>query len=540
MTRRATPGSRPSPLAILAAITLFQACAGTEEATTSTAPAGAAIAREAAPAVSRPRAAKPAAQPESAAPSAAGAAHAQASAGRDVSMTIQKDAGGGAVATLGTGGTPRMGSGPTLAARHDGPLSIVNLTDLDVQRFSGDFAQWHDSWAESSVLPVTFRWSSGLQGLGSARWEVSDELGRLVAEGDAGAPPAAGKARVFSIDFRDFVTSQARPLNYFVEVRTFDATGASEVGPASDTNVVTFIAPGPMTQFTDAGLHPELYSRMPIRIDLDTLEIEGEGFDEDPYLFIAAIYADGTTVVPYIDWATREAHFPDSDVRVETKGATHENVPGGDPGDVLGIPDETGRFETILRQIGTRLAGQLSADGEQMRRMREGTQVAIVVIGFEEDAQPSTELVDELRATFVTRLHEELTRIVLDLRVPADAEEGLTLPDLGDVTDELQQRLKDELRALAEAKGVAEVLELLMLPAWPMIFAVGGANADDYIGHGRANFSYEQILQAGAGGLPINLLLDQNCKCDKPRYLQNDRTETIAYRIRGSVRLLLE
>ena len=65
----------------------------------------------------------------------------------------------------------------------------------------------------------------------------------------------------------------------------------------------------------------------------------------------------------------------------------------------------------------------------------------------------------------------------------------------------------------------------------------GALNQDDYIGHGRAIFSYQQILDAGTRGIPFSMRLDQNCKCNKPWYIQKKRTEDIYYRIVGRIRL---
>lgn len=181
-----------------------------------------------------------------------------------------------------------------------------------------------------------------------------------------------------------------------------------------------------------------------------------------------------------------------------------------------------------------------------MKKLRENTQVGILVIGFEEDAVPSTEVVNESRAMFVTRLSEELNTIIQGVRVTLDKDEDLKLPKLEDAVADIRKKLKKELTDFAKAEGIEEVLSKLGIPAWPLVLKIPGVlNQDDYIGHGRSLFTYEQILEAGEQGLSFEIVLDQNWRPDDlskhPYYIQRkwkDR-ETIYYEIKGRIRLKL-
>lgn len=103
---------------------------------------------------------------------------------------------------------------------------------------------------------------------------------------------------------------------------------------------------------------------------------------------------------------------------------------------------------------------------------------------------------------------------------------------------DIQKKLKDELTDFAKDKGLKEILLRIGL-ALTWYSQPGALNRDDYIGHALALFSYQQILDAGKDGIPFKMILDQNCKCGKPWYIQRERTESIYYKIEGRIRLVL-
>lgn len=231
------------------------------------------------------------------------------------------------------------------------------IKNAEVQLLGGYSNKWSNVWKDSAPKQLTFRWRTEYANVGPAEWQVTTDPAKrnIIASGNAGRPPAKGKVSVFKIDFADKKIAgnvEQRPMTYYVRVVTYKAgrqAGASpkklkkQLGIPSPPVRVTLIGPGESTQFTLTGLHPELYNQMRISIDLETLKIKGTGYDEDPFLLIAVVYADGTTIVPFLDWTTidpntklpQEIHFPSSEVRIDSPTKTHENVPGGDPGDIL-------------------------------------------------------------------------------------------------------------------------------------------------------------------------------------------------------------
>ena len=443
---------------------------------------------------------------------------------------------------------------------------LVSLTNLDVMQFGGDFEQWGDSWADTTPTRLKFRWTTNYKKVGSATWQVRDASGNTVASGQAGKVPGPGQRyQTFYIDFASIVSGTSeRPLHYSVQLLTFeksretqaadsglltkktDDTGLS--GRATASNIVqrfgklsapvgvSIVAPGAGTQFTDTGLDPSLLESMRIRIDLEELDILGEGYDEDPYLMVAVVLADGTSIVPAVTGTPARVTFGGSSVRVLSKSKTHENVPGGDPGDEVAIPASTGQFEATIRPIGLALARSFGATEAQLQTLRENTDIAILVIGMEEDAIPSTEVINESRELFIRRLTEELNAIVQGISLPAAL--PLDFPDLNDVVAGLRGQLKDEITEFAKSEGIEELGTLLGIHAWPMLISLGAGNQDDYIGQDRVTFSYQQLLDAGTDGFAFELLLDQNCKCNKPWYIQNKRSEDIFYEIDGRIRRL--
>ncbi|MFK8031116.1 MAG: hypothetical protein AB8G18_12845 [Gammaproteobacteria bacterium] len=442
---------------------------------------------------------------------------------------------------------------------------MISQTDVEVRLFSGDFEEWGNAWRDTSPMQMTFRWKTKYDKVGSASWQVLDTAGDVVATGRAGkARDAENEYQYFNIDFASIAAGKTiRPLHYWVQLITFErpevsmaATQGMAMRPKVKEGVtmqrstrdyrvlkrhgrlpapvsVSIIDSTSDTHFTETGLDPSLLDSLNIKIDLQELDILGSGYDEDPYLMIAIVLADGTTIVPEITGAPPQVTFGNSTVRVLTANKTHENVPGGDPGDEIAIPPSTGQFEATIRPIGLPLARSLGATEAQLRMLRENTKVAIMVIGMEEDAVPSTEVMDQARDLFISRLTQELNGIVQGLSIPAEL--PLKFPDLNKLVGKLRGQLKKEVKAFAKAEGTAELEMLLGIHAWPIVLSLGGGNQDDYIGQAQATFSYQELLDAGTGGMPLKLLLDQNCKCGKPGYIQSKRSEDIYYEVEGRI-----
>ena len=472
------------------------------------------------------------------------------------------------VAALQLGTTGLLAQRPELRATRDQPREIGG-NHLEVELFGGEFSQWASAWRDNAPIPLRFRWRTDFDNAVGATWEIARDpsFSTILARGEAGEASAEGGFAYFTIDFRPIVGDQAqRPLDHYVRIATFgrgpvraeaasrpalrdssrpaaSATGSARpqgqrtntdrdlrpikppVGLPSPPVQVSIITPHDPTDFTYPGLHPEYLIEMPISIDLRTLKIRGTGGDEDPYLLVTVIYADGTTIVPELDLAALKIRFPDATVRIDSPSKTHENVPVDvDPGDDLAIPAATGHFERSIRPIGMELAEQHGLSAAQRRELRERTLVGILVIGLEEDAQPSTEVMDQTRADLVSNLQTELASLVrgveLSLADPTD------IPDLVSAVQRIRADLQQRLIATAQARAIDDLTDYLVIPGFPTVLAIPGMlNADDYIGVGVQVLDYESILNAGENGLPISMRLDQN------------PDEELYYRIEGRVRV---
>jgi hypothetical protein len=197
-------------------------------------------------------------------------------------------------------------------------------------------------------------------------------------------------------------------------------------------------------------------------------------------------------------------------VRLAGASGTHGNVLGGeamDAGDTVPIPDSTGRFETTIRPIGLQLANQLGLTENNKRMLRDKTQVAVVIIGMEEDAIPSTDTANELYAAFIAGLQEELDTLVRSVELTAG---GVNFPNLASAVDAIRKRLRERLEALAKSETINDLKPFLAIPAAPMLATFGAVNADDYIGAAHRVVTYQQLLDAGEAGIPFELEISDN------------------------------
>ncbi len=446
---------------------------------------------------------------------------------------------------------------------------ITALPKLEVEVWTGpDKKGLASVWSDSAAQTLRFYWSTSTGGVGSAEWAVSlDPAGKhLLAIGDAGKP-TNGTAS-FAVDFRQIVGDRQPPVSYFVRVHPYKTqlearagslrpavkrksgivkAGAAsghalrpveppqlsdrpKAGPASTLVAVSIVEPGPGTEFTELGLRPELLWELPVEIDLETLTIGGDGSGEDPYLMVVVVYADGETVRPELVGANLT--FPDSTVSLSSPSKTHENVPGGDSGDRLTIPRATGHFARTLRPIDAHSVARdfgLELTSTQERRVRENTLLGILVIGMEEDALPTTEVVNASRVELLSELQKEFERIIRAVEIPISGPNEFEMPDLVAAVQEVTGSIRKRLVESAKARTLEDLADYLVIPGFPTLILVPGiANQDDYIGYATAVFDYEQILQAGTSGLPIRLVLDQK--------FANDRAEDIFYTIEGRIR----
>ena len=380
------------------------------------------------------------------------------------------------------------------------------------------------SYNESDPTVVTFRTTTTDTNLTSAGWVVTTAQtypSQVVAEGQAGVFKA-GQSLQFSIDFRPIAGSTTtRPLTYSVHARGYRNVryGTNPPPPVLSLPIrVMFSGSGPTTTFTFEGLRPELAASMPIGLRLQSLWSDGDT-DIEPYLLVAVVYTDGTTIVPEVSGG--RIRFTDSRVRLAGASGTHGNVLGGDAmdaGDTVPIPASTGIFDTTIRPIGLQLANQLGLTESNKRMLREKTQVGVVIIGMEEDAIPSTETANELYAAFIAGLQEELDTLVRSVELTAG---NVNFPNLASAVEAIKKRLRERLEALAKSETIADLKPFLAIPAAPMLATFGAANADDYIGAAHIVVTYQQLLDAGEAGIPFQLEISDN------------PDEAVLYKIKG-------
>ena len=372
----------------------------------------------------------------------------------------------------------------------------VSKTKLTVMQGSGDFMQWVESLSIEAPENLTFAWSTDEAGVASARWVVTDRpfsssdgvklmQPEVLASGVVGQVPAKGKGKTFNINFVTLLpkTPPKNPKSYWVSLMTKNAQ-QQEVGQRS--KAVRIVYREPSQQMVDLSSIPgEKPKPMPIRISLNrfTVNVTNEGpGDDDPYLFVVAIYADGSTINPF--------DLKHSSVRLDSPTKTHNNLLmdayDDEPktGKPYSIPVSIGHFETGILPLSV-------STGLTLQQARNLSRVGILVIVMDED-NTETSAASAGRKAMVNNLQKELDAAIRSMKPP-------DIPAI-------QKRITDEV-VLAMKK---ETLKNWWAP-WGLFDA---ANPDDFIGAGFATFSYAQILDAGINGLPITL----ECKSSEGSY----------------------
>ncbi|MGH7589372.1 MAG: hypothetical protein ACRELU_12355, partial [Gemmatimonadota bacterium] len=398
-----------------------------------------------------------------------------------------------------------------------GTLLPVLPIALEVQIQDDEFGQkWGNEYRETDPLPLRFRWrrGTGIEDPSVAEWQVTSASAptTILARGPAQVP-SPGELTVFDIDFRPIVGgSTQRPLIYYVRlaVQKDVRYGGTPPPPKMGGPVkVVFVSSGPPTVFTFEGLNPELSASMPIAVRLQNLWSIGDT-DIEPYLLVAVVYIDGTTIIPEIDVAAGQIRFTNSHVRISKASGTHGNVlSGGSMGwdDTVPIPTSTGLYETTIRPIGLELANQYGRPESEKRMLREFTEVGILVIGMEEDAIPTTETANELYDTFIGALQAELDGLLRGVVMNAGNPQS---PDLDPAIKEIRDRLRKSLKELAISETIGDVEGYLGIPGAPLMASFGALNADDFIGAADFSVTYQDLLDAGETGIPFKLTVTDN------------------------------
>jgi hypothetical protein len=414
------------------------------------------------------------------------------------------------------------------------PLTMAYKSKLEVKEFSGDFERWAPSRVLESAASVTFRWNTLQQGVASTIYQVTETPGgfgdsatsptpSLVAIGSAGPVPTQGQFTQFTISFAAFAPKSPpkSPKLYYVRIVTRNAQ--REGVPSSQVTITYQDTTNQTTDFSGIPAPPPP-TPMYIETKLESFIVnganEGERSDE-PYLFVAVVYLDGTTIMPW--------DLAHSKVRIDSPYQTHGNILGASAdadGDIPNpgtgvpylIPEATGRFQKgILPIAGLHRFPQILALPNSLKGLaqtqaqtlaKDLSMVAVLVVALEEDNTP-TKAIQAGRRAFEESLREELSAFVRGLN-------SLTLPEV--------QKLKDDPQAFAEAfldqvKSKIKAKALAAMKKWVMqntvlveptgILAVNAiAGKDDLIGIDYRMFSYREIEKAASKGLAFTLNLD--------------------------------
>jgi hypothetical protein len=413
---------------------------------------------------------------------------------------------------------PQKVSQKTVLKVPPGMMLPVLPIALEVQIQDDEFGtKWGSEYRETDPLPYNrFRWrrGTGIEDPSTAEWQVTSasDPNTILARGPAQVPPP-GELAGFDIDFRPIVGgSTQRPLTYNVRlvVQKDVRYGGAPPPPKTGGPVkVVFVSSGPPTVFTFEGLNPELSGAMPIGVRLQDLWSIGDT-DIEPYLLVAVVYIDGTTIVPEIDLAAGKIRFTNSHVRIAKASGTHGNVLGGGSmgwDETVPIPTGTGLYQTTIRPIGLDLANQFGRPESEKRMLREFTEVGVLVLGMEEDAIPTTETANDLYDTFIGALQSELDGIVRGVVMDAGNPQA---PNLDPAIEEVKKRLKKSLKDLAVSETIGDVEGYLGIPGAPLMASFGALNADDFIGAADFSVSYQDLLDAGETGIPFKLTVTDN------------------------------
>jgi len=422
-------------------------------------------------------------------------------------------------------------------------FQLVSKTKLEVKEFSGEFERWVKSRVLESAGTVAFRWSTNEPGVASATYEVTDTPGgfgvalasqtpNIVATGTAGPVPAKGLFTRFAINFATFVskTPPASPKRYYVRVATRNALNQAVGKPSSQVTIpYQDTTKQPITDFS--GIPDQYKPPKPMRIEAKLEDFivkspnEGERSDE-PYLFVAVVYFDGSTIKPW-DLAR-------SSVRIDSPYKTHGNIMGayaeadGDiPSPATGVsyqvPKSTGDFVKDILPIDgldrhpkiqaeilaipdakQRAQAQIKARAALNGLSKDLSMVAVIVAALEEDNTP-TNAIQAGRRAFEEGLRDELNAFVRSLNnLPlSELQKFATDPKAfgQTIVDQIKDRIKDKAIAAAE-KWVKQNTPL----EFTGILAVNAkAGKDDFIGVEAQFFSFREIEKASQKGIPFTL-----------------------------------
>jgi len=393
-------------------------------------------------------------------------------------------------------------SGESKAMKFKGGLTISPIT-LMVKLLSGDFEKWGTEWKDTAPQNLQFRWKTSEVGSPvQSIWEISKSPAfDNPIKGIAGITPAQGRYQHFSIDFKK-IQSYAKSDTFYVRV----APPSDEFTPSLPVKV-SIIEPGPVTFFSTKGLHPELWNPVPIRVNVGNLHIvrADEDDDEEPYIIMMIIYADGTSI--------DLLNMGNSSIRMHSTHKTHGNVwSDGDlgTGDNPGILE--GPWDTTILPVGLNALELIESNRQTQAPSYEvflnNTFVAVLVVAMEEDATATGDA-DSIKNTLETSLRNEINSAIRGMNVNLDTDPSDIQGQFLGVVDKVMKTIQSKIGEIAKNN-------LLMLP-----FSIGElTDPDDKVGTRYQLINYQQIINAGASGVKIPMDFNSCDGCDAHYSLQ--------------------
>lgn len=167
--------------------------------------------------------------------------------------------------------TPKSGESPMGTKLMAVPKQMLSMpqTILQVEWAGGDLQRW-ENWAgtDTSMQKVDFRWKTELEGLQTARWEVSltPDFPYVIASGLVTPIPPKGIYGYFSIDFSGISGIYAKPATFFIRVQPLKlaALKAFAVAAGEPTASTQTSQPAASSSADDPGLEPSTSVRVTI------------------------------------------------------------------------------------------------------------------------------------------------------------------------------------------------------------------------------------------------------------------------------------
>ena len=394
------------------------------------------------------------------------------------------------------------------------PKQIVEgpAVQLQMKKLGGDLTEWVDEWAiDSPADKPTFRFKALRGDIQWVEWQVSEEPfppahGRqsgieLSRWGRVGSRPVTGGWVQFDVDFGVVVPVPPpdRATAYYLRVQGKKRGGPGDpepfvdVGPPSAPVIVHYTPPAEPTRFTTKGLYPELWRPMPVSISLGPLHIlrAQEEDDEEPYVIVVLIFADGNTV--------KLLQMGQSSVRIMATQRTHGNV--WDDGD-LGSGDNPHILErfpdTTILPIGLDVLELLESLETTVgsipshQTLMKNTSVFLLAIAMEED-ETRTSDADKLRDTLVDSLESEVNAAIRRIDIGVNTDTAALQDQFSAQMDEIIKNVMGALKS-----EIADIKKdiILSLP----FRLLEAADPDDRIGEAFDYFTYQEILDAGPAG----------------------------------------